>query len=191
MRQDNTYEGDKLLKALDLPVDGEPVKRRRLPDYKTLQFFDYEHCFSHYAKCIMNIKQAKIHGEIIVAKPVLILALIDGIGENVFFDNKLNLSEWLESHYKVLMSEYTRTSQFSKITGIENPFWHLVTDGFWILQYIHEPQAGVTPSKKWLKDNVEYACLDEELWILLQNKTWRLRLRNFIVEKKLEFASKI
>lgn len=56
MRQDNTYEGEELLKALDLPIEGESVKRRRLPDYKTLQFFDYEHCFSHYAKCIMNIK---------------------------------------------------------------------------------------------------------------------------------------
>lgn len=50
MRQDNTYEGEELLKALDLPIEGESVKRRRLPDYKTLQFFDYEHCFSHYAK---------------------------------------------------------------------------------------------------------------------------------------------
>ncbi len=191
MRQDNTYEGEELLKALDLPIEGESVKRRRLPDYKTVQFFDYEYCFSHYAKRIMNIKQAKIHGEIIVAKPVLIISLIDGVGENVFVDNEFNLSGWLESHYKMLMSEYTRTSQFSKITGIENPFWHLVTDGFWSLRYIHEPPTGITPSKKWLKDNVEYAYLDEELWILLQNKTWRLRFRNFIVEKKLEAAIKI
>lgn len=189
MMQDNTYEGEELLKALDLPIEGEPVRRRRLPEYKTLQFFDYEYCFSHYAKRIMNIKKAKIHGEVIVAKPVLLVSLIDGVGENVFIDNEFKLSGWLESHYKVLMSEYTRSSRFPKITGIENPSWHLVTDGFWSLQYYQEPQAGVTPSKKWLKDNVEFAYLDEELWILLQNKKWRLRLRDYIVEKKLVVAN--
>ena len=47
---------------------------------KTLQFYNYEQCYAHYTRRIMSIRQAKIHGEIIVAKPVLILALIDGIG---------------------------------------------------------------------------------------------------------------
>jgi putative restriction endonuclease len=32
----------------------------------------------------MNIRQAKIHGETIVAKPILIVAIIDGIEANVF-----------------------------------------------------------------------------------------------------------
>lgn len=47
---------------------------------KTLQFYNYEQCYAHYTKRTMSIRQAKIHGEAIVAKPVMILALIDGIG---------------------------------------------------------------------------------------------------------------
>ena len=98
---------------------------------------------------------------------------------------EFELSEWLESRYVMLMRKYTRSSQFSNVTGIENPFWHLATDGFWTLQYRIEPPNGNSPSKRWLKDNVEYAYFDESLWILLQNKVWRLKLRDYIVEHKL------
>lgn len=182
---ESTSENDELLKELGLLPDGERLKKRRLPDYKTIQFFDYEQCFAFYAKRIMNIRQAKIRGEVIVAKPVLLLALIDGISENVFVDNEFGLTDWLEEHYLMLMKKYTNSSQFSNVTGIENPFWHLATDGFWSLQYRMEPPNGSSPSKRWLKEDVEYACFDESLWILLQNKEWRMRLRDYIIEHKL------
>ncbi len=35
-----------------------------------LKYFDYSLCFSHYTERIQNHRQAKIRGEIIVAKPV-------------------------------------------------------------------------------------------------------------------------
>ena len=46
-----------------------------------------------------------------------------------------------------------------------------------------------TPSKAWLKDNVEFAYFDESLWILLQNKVWRMQLRDYIIEHKLTNGS--
>ena len=182
---ETTTENDELLRELGLLTDGEPLKKRRLPDYKTIQFFDYEQCFAFYSKRIMNIRQARIRGEIIVAKPVLLLSLIDGIGDNVFVDNEFGLTEWLEERYLMLMRKYISSSQFSNVTGIENPFWHLATDGFWSLQYRTEPPNGNSPSKRWLKDNVEFAYFDESLWILLQNKVWRTKLRDYIIEHKL------
>ncbi len=36
-----------------------------------------------------------------------------------------------------------------------------------------------------MKENVEFACFDEPLWILLQNKVWRMQLRDYIIEHKL------
>lgn len=180
-----TTGNEDLLKELGLLPDGEQSRKRRLPDYKTIQFFDYEQCFAFYAKRIMNIRQAKIHGEVIVAKPVLLLSLIDGISDNIFVDNEFGLTDWLEEHYLMLMKKYTNSSQFSNVTGIENPFWHLATDGFWTLQYRIAPPNGTSPSKRWLKDNVDYAYFDESLWILLQNKVWRAKLRDYIVEHKL------
>lgn len=151
----------------------------------TLQFYDYYHCSAYYAERIMSIRQAKIQGEVIVAKPVLMLALIDGVESGVFTNNRFVLNEWLEEHYMKLMLQYARHSQFDKPTEINNPFWHLSTDGFWHLQLKTKEEMSTTPSKAWLKENVNYACFDEDLWVLLQSKDWRIRLRDFIVEHKL------
>ena len=49
---ESTNGNDELLKELGLLTDGEPLKKRRLPDYKTLKFFDYEQCFAYYAFAI-------------------------------------------------------------------------------------------------------------------------------------------
>lgn len=153
---------------------------------KVIQFFSYEQCYQHYTKRIMNIRQAKIHGETILAKPVMMVAIIDGIEANVFRSNQFVINDWLEGRYKMLMQKYVKDSQFDDKTGIEKPFWHLETDGFWHLNYQGERLSkGHTPSKSWLKDNVEFAYFDESLWILLQNKVWRTKLRDYIIEHKL------
>ena len=153
---------------------------------KEVLFFDYERCFNHYVKRIDQIRQAKVNGEIILAKPVLLASLIDALDEDVFIHNEFFINDWIEERYKKLMMQFTKNSQFDGTTGIEKPFWHLETDGFWHLKYPGEQLGkGRTPSKAWLKENVESACFDDELWLLLQNKVWRLRLRDYIIEHKL------
>ena len=85
-----------------------------------------------------------------------------------------------------LMRKYMYHSQFDKPTDISNPFWHLETDGFWHLQYPGDSLSkSRTPSKAWLKDKVSFAYFDEDLWFLLQNKVWRMRLCDYIIEHKL------
>ena len=152
---------------------------------KLLQFYNYEQCYAYYTKRIMSIRQAKIHGEVIVAKPVLLLAFIDGIENREFTANRFTLNEWMENRYLTLMKQYTKNSQFPNPADISNPFWHLQGDGFWHLQFCEEPQEGVTPSKRWLKEKVSFAYFDDDLWILLQSKVWRQKLRDYIVEHKL------
>lgn len=152
---------------------------------KTLQFYNYEQCFAHYTKRIINIRQAKIHGEVIVAKPVLLLALIDGVEDGVFTANMFVLNEWLEKWYLMLMKQYTQHSQFPNPADISNPFWHLQSDGFWHLHHKTAVADGSTPTKRWLKEHVDFAYFDDDLWILLQNKVWRMKLRDYIVEHKL------
>ena len=189
---EKAYETAEMLKALDLPISKdqlEDIERLEKENGKVhredLKFYFYEKCFANYTKRILNIRQAKIRGEVIVAKPVLLLAIIDGISSEMFSNNEFRLTEWLETRYVILMQQYMKSSQFDKPTDISNPFWHLQSDGFWHLQYGEDPQNGITPSKRWLKEKVSYAYFDDDLWLLLQNKVWRLKLRNYIVEHKL------
>lgn len=189
---DKAYETADMLKALDLPIskaqldDIERLEEEHGKEHREdLSSYFFEKCFTNYAKRIMNIKQAKIRGEVIVAKPVLLLAIIDGICNDLFKDNEIQLTEWLESRYVMLMQQYMKSSQFDKPTDISNPFWHLQSDGFWHLQLAENSQEGVTPSKRWLKEKVSYAHFDDDLWYLLQNKVWRMKLRDYIIEHKL------
>ena len=157
---------------------------------RDIPFFEYVQCYKYYVKRIDGIRQKRILNETIVAKPVLILALIDGIEDDVFINNRFSINNWLEKRYMELMVQYTKNSQFNNVAGIEKPFWHLETDGFWHLNYPGERLGkGHTPSKAWLKESVEFAYFDESLWILLQNKIWRTQLRNYIIENKLSDTS--
>ena len=190
---EKAYEAMDMLKALDLPISKaqlENIKRLENEHGKEhredLSSYFYEKCFANYTKRILNIRQAKIRGEVIVAKPVLLLAIIDGININMFNDNKFQLTDWLETRYVMLMQQYMECSQFDKPTDISNPFWHLQSDGFWHLQFSDEPQEGIPPSKHWLREKVNFADFDDDLWLLLQNKVWRLKLRDYIVEHKLK-----
>ena len=70
----------------------------------------------------MSIRQAKIRGEVIVAKPVLMLALIDGVDSGVFTSNRFALNEWLEERYRSLMLQYTRQSQSTSRQTFPIPF---------------------------------------------------------------------
>lgn len=63
-----------------------------------------------------------------------------------------------------------------------NPFWHLASDGFWHLQLKEEPKEKVTPTKTWLKENVLYASFDDDMWVLLQNREYRNKMRNVIID---------
>ena len=153
---------------------------------RDIRFFDYEQCYKHYTKRIESIRQHRIRGEVIVAKPVFVLAIIDAISNDIFTNNQFVINDWLEGRYRMLMAQYAKGSQFDSTTEIDKPFWHLESDGFWHLNYQGERlNKSKTPSKAWLKENVEFAYFDESLWIMLQNKEWRIQLRDYIVEHKL------
>ena len=157
---------------------------------KEILFFDYERCFNHYVKHIDKIRQAKVNGEIILAKPALLVSLIDALDEDVYKHNEFFINEWLEERYKRILSQYVKNSQFATKTSIDKPFWHLESDGFWYLNCPGDHvQKSYTPSKAWQKENVVFAYFEDSLWILLQNKIWRTKLRDYIIEHKLSDTS--
>ena len=152
------------------------------------QFYDYERCFKHYTERIMNLRQARIYGEVIMAKPILLLALIDSIDGGEFTSNNFRLTDRLEECYFALMRRYVRGSQFDNPTPIATPFYHLQGDGFWHLSWRTgtEPKSSSkSPSRKYICDNCLRAAVDDDLWALLENGVMRLRLREYIVTHKL------
>ncbi len=152
---------------------------------KVLQFYDYEKCFQHYAERIAHMRQAKIKGEVIVAKPVFLLALLSELDGQPFSQRYFTLETTrIEYRYNSLMKKYTEGSQFPNPTSVNYPFWHLAKDGFW---HVHlypkkEYKGKSTPSVEWLKEHVLFANFDEDLVILLHNEEYRNKMRDFITD---------
>ena len=143
--------------------------------------------YKNYTCQFQKIRQANVNGSVIKAKPILLLAVIDGINEGRIFNNCIIMNEWLEIHYTTLM--YRHSTNYADMTEINIPFWHLKNDGFWHLQFAGEKvERTSTPTTNWIRENVHFAYLDEPLWVLLEKKEWRMKLRNFIIEHKLQAA---
>lgn len=140
--------------------------------------------YKNYINQFQKIRQANVNGNVIKAKPILLLSVIDGINEGRVSNNCITLNEWLEIHYATLMYRYS--TSFADLTEINMPFWHLKNDGFWHLQFVGKQEERTsTPTTSWIRENVRFAYFDEPLWVLLENQEWRTKLRNFIIENKL------
>ena len=147
------------------------------------KFYDYEKCLAHYAEEIKSLKQNKLHGAVNIAKPVLVLAVTQLIDDGLLQNNVILLTKGLEDRYTKLYEQYDRTG---KITRIDYPFYFMLNDGFWNLKWIGEPKEHENaPWRKFMKDHVEYAYLDEDLWCLLQHEGCRHRLMDYIIKEKL------
>lgn len=169
------------LLGTDIPEKIEEKPKEVQQNQQPINF--EETCYEKYSKIFLEIRQAVVDGKEIIAKPVLLLAVIDGISEGRYGKNHIYLNEWLDIRYKALMYKYGNQKLS---TEINMPFWHMKNDGFWHLQFVEsQKEKRFTPSKNWLRRNVKYAYFDEALWILLENKEWRTKMRDFIVEHKL------
>ena len=154
---------------------------------KHIDFFNYEGCLIYYKGKINSLNQAKMYGEKSLAKPILLIAVIDSITEDELVENRIVLTEKLIVRYEKLMKVYSKDLKYYSHTPISNPFWHLQSDGFWHLygESCIDIQTN-TPSISWIKEHVRYSKLDESLWIMLQNKEYRSKLREYIVDYKLK-----
>ena len=177
-------------KAIPSPiVKATSIAENIVPCHKVIETSQrkcVEDSYGYFTRLIMNLNQAIVHGKKILAKPALLVAVIDSIESKEILQNKIVITPSLENKYNAILSKYTDDSLLERLTSIGMPFWHLKSEKFWFLEPSSLNVERMTPSKKWLIDNVEYARLDGDLWNMLQEETWRKKLRGFIVEHKLK-----
>lgn len=112
-------------------------------------------------------------------KPILLLSVIELIERSHITDNRIYLSpELIATFFK-----FWHELEIERKPDIGMPFFHLKNDGFWHFksnlghEYIESPQSRVkVRTVSGLKQAVEYAYLDPELFFLLKNPTSRNEL---------------
>ncbi|MFA6831593.1 MAG: hypothetical protein WCR36_04925 [Bacteroidaceae bacterium] len=138
-----------------------------------------------YSDYILSIKRGNgIHGKS-KAKPLFVLSIIECISLNALTTNQIkwddkNLNNW----YKRLNTKYDKSNKSSMIM----PFYHISSSSFYHFIWKNKerpPIGGHTPSAKYLRENLLYAKLDDELWELLQDSDNREYLRTKIIKNYL------
>ena len=136
----------------------------------------------YYAQKFKTIKVDTAHG-IAPHKPILILCVIELIGQNIINKNRIDLSPELIAAFLKYWSLLVTTKKHH--SNIHLPFFHLRGVKFWHLKVdsrIDVIMKNFQPKGiNSLRKVVEYAYLDNELFDLLQNSANRNQLVQIII----------
>lgn len=129
--------------------------------------------FNYYLTLLLSVKTQIVAGKKKVAKPIFILAIIKAISEHLLMKNEIKYTDELEDIYINLYDEYGEV-----LSPMKYPFYHLQSDGFY---HIKGNLPTKSPTPKQLKEKIEYAYFDEQLWNLLQQEENRI-----VIQKRIE-----
>lgn len=137
-----------------------------------------------YRDLFLRLSRGNHHGVFSNAKPLFILAIIDSI-PNILYNNRIEITNnYFIEIYKLQSKIYNQ----GKPTPIEKPLYHLKSEDFYQLVWkgnnIHKIVN--SPSAKYLRENLAYAKLDDELWLLLQVQENRDYLKQVIINRYLK-----
>lgn len=137
-----------------------------------------------FSELFSKITRGNFRGVFSNAKPIYLLSIIDLI--QVKQDNRFLLSD------KILNGLYLdNLNQFDKSckTALINPYFHLDSEPFYELIWKSDERPETnshTPSAKYLRENLAYAKLDDDLWKLLQVLENREYLKQVIINRYLK-----
>jgi putative restriction endonuclease len=136
-----------------------------------------------YTNKFVNLKVSLSHG-VAPNKPILLLSVIEMIGLGILHNNEIPLSGELIATFLNLWSHLEPIRK----PNIGLPFYHLISDGFWHYKMKSGFESLLTAkvqvrSPQAIRQTVEYAYLDSELWELLQNAENRSVLTHVLIDK--------
>ncbi len=127
-----------------------------------------EYLYDLYRIAFLSVKQKSTNGVPNAAKPALVIAVIDAIAAGEVKNNQIRFQD-IEARYISTLEKWQPEK-----TPLKYPFYHMESDGFWHLKWIGEQSTKrISPSAKFLRENIEYAYFDNALWDLLQDEEAR------------------
>lgn len=136
---------------------------------------------TYYKSIILSMGRGQKKGHPSNAKPLFFLALISLLEDGTIISNTIAYDITIMSRYTEICQKFEPEQT---ITPLYKPFYHLSSENFYFIKWRYNSvpkDASRTPSAKYLRENVEYATLDDELWQLLQNEEARNEIKEAII----------
>ncbi|NEP80059.1 MAG: HNH endonuclease [Okeania sp. SIO3B3] len=135
---------------------------------------------AYYCQRFTELKTSKRLGPNAEYKPILILCVIDLITQGFIENNQIAASDKLidtfNKHWDILSS-----GTYQGKDNLHLPFFYLQSEGFWHIESKNNSLKRVPSSVKKLREVVEYASLDPELFELLQDQNYRKELIDVLI----------
>jgi len=135
-----------------------------------------------------------VNGALAPHKPILLLAVINGIEQREIQENKIRITPQLVAAFKDLWHRLVHNTAFTANFAL--PFYHLKSDGFWHLHTCIGREVLLTTSHSLksfaqLKEVIDYASLNEDLYHLLINPHTRAVLRQTLLSAYFPHANNL
>ena len=128
----------------------------------------------YYKGLLLSTTQKVTNGKSNIAKPILLLAIIELVEQGHVIGNKIKYDEILKKRYHSIFRKYAEI-----VTPIEYPYYYLRNDGFYSLKGVADKK---TPSNKYILESIEYAYFDDCLWDLMQDADVRDEFKQSIIK---------
>ena len=120
-------------------------------------------------------------------KPALLLAVLDGIESGIVQNRRVHITAELIAMFRQNLVTLGATTPY-QARHLAYPFYHLKSEDFWRLVEKPGKKIVLTAANSisglgQLREAVDYALLDVNLWGLLTQDKTRARLREVLLEK--------
>lgn len=144
---------------------------------------------STYTEMILSIHTGSIDGKVALSKPLYITSIIEAIEWDALTENEIKISnEFIRKRFGQLYEQVNGNRKGYEVSFFVRPFFHLSSASFYRLiwkQGVEQSNKASTPSAKYLRENLPYAKLDDELWELLQDAENRDYIKQNIIRRYL------
>ena len=142
-----------------------------------------------YRDLLLSVNTGNNKGKSAVSKPIFLLSVFNAIDNGHLNKNEILLNSFfLREEFGKMYESENENKKGYKSSFFIRPLFHLSSSPFYHLiwkQGIEPPSMSHTPSAKYLRENLLYAKLDDELWDLLQEAENREYLKRCIIERYL------
>jgi putative restriction endonuclease len=140
----------------------------------------------YYGKRFSKLHTAIVKGRTAPHKPILLLAIIEGITNREIKENRICITPELVARFRDLWSQLVVNSEFT--ANFSLPFYHLKREGFWHLQTRLGRELILTSSHSiksfaQLNEVIEFAFFDDALFQLLYDEHTRSVLKQTLLSR--------
>lgn len=133
----------------------------------------------YYKTTLQQIKRGYSKGKFSNAKIYYLLSVIDRIADRTLHENKILFDDVSLEYYERQCKLYSDV-----ITPLIKPYFHLSSSLFYHIKWkvgVNVQSYAKTPSSKFIKENAEFAFLDDAFWKMLRNEDYRKDFKQLII----------